>query len=320
MITLLLPLCGTAGDGFTIKGKVSGIVSGYAVVLPLNVGAIFGPPGTFPERVRIINGEFTYAGRVERAQLVTLKISTRTVRLFLENVNYEVECSLDSLTSEKVKGGKMHAQYLEYVKKTSSVREYFKAHATEELAPYIALFNAASSEDVMFYYNLLTPEGKNSYEGKILATKLDAAVKTEVGRPFPVFKMTDDKGKTFTANDMRGKLVVFDFWASWCAPCIAYIPKLREHYKMFKDKDVMFVSVSVDDTPAAWTKAMNDQGMEWKQVLAEGGFKTTGGVRKLFNIPGIPYVIIVDKQGKIAASLDYEGKEGLKEILNEMTK
>lgn len=104
----------------------------------------------------------------------------------------------------------------------------------------------------------------------------------------------------------------------WCAPCRAYIPTLREHYNKYKDKGVEFVSVSVDSDNDKRKEAVNAEQMQWRQVLAEGAFDDRKGVKQLLSIYHIPYVIVVDKDGKIAASLDYSKKDQLETVLNKL--
>ncbi len=161
---------------------------------------------------------------------------------------------------------------------------------------------------------MLSAAGKETYEGRMYKKRYDGFINSIAGKPFPKLKLTLPDGKPFTEKDMAGKVVVFDFWASWCAPCIAYIPQLRQYYQKFQGKDVMIVSISVDETDAAWRKAMKEHPMDWTQLLADGGFYK-GEVKKLLSIPSIPYVVVIDKQGKIAATLDFDQKKELEQVV-----
>jgi thiol-disulfide isomerase/thioredoxin len=306
---LLLPLWTMANDGFVIKGKVTGIISGYVSIIAAE---------PMPERVRIVNGEFTYAGKLDHPQIVQLKVSTRTFSFFLENTNYTVNCSLDSLTSTSFKGGKLNAQWYDLLQSKKDPWKYFEENPKLEIGAWIAFRYAEKYDKATKAYDLLTPEARSSFEGKALLERINTYKKTSAGTPFPTLNMTDPSGKPFSISELKGKIVVIDFWASWCVPCIAYIPTMREHYNKYKDKDVVFVSVSVDDVQAKWMKAMNDQKMEWLQALAEGGFKDGVGIKKLFNISGIPYVLVIDKAGNMAASLDYAEKVNLEEVIQKL--
>lgn len=300
LILWLLPLLGVAENGFVIRGKITGITSGSVAVLERT-----GEATTELSRVRIENGAFTYTGKVDHPKLMLLKISTKRVEVFLENTDYTIECSFDSLTGAHLKGGKYNEQWWAYLNSGMLPMKYFFAHPDHAVAPWIAQRNAVSSADAKAAYALLTPEAKNTEPGKALAERVETYRKMESRSPLPAFRTEDPAGKVVSLNDLKGKVVVLDFWASWCAPCRAYVPKLREHYNRYKDKGVVFVSVSVDDDKAKWKKAMDELKMEWIQVLADGGFKEETGVRRLFNITGIPHLVIVDKAGRIATSMDY---------------
>ena len=313
LLFLLLPLCSLGMEGFVIKGKVTGVKNGTVAIIDYQLAP--GEQLELADPVRIVNGEFTYFGKLDRPRLLKLKISTRTVNVFLENAYYELHCSLDSLHGSKLSGGTLNTQYWDFIKAPhADMLADLKAVIKTGIGPFLANMYTRDRKDVEELYPLLTEAGKNSYEGKEYKKKYDGFINSAAGKPFPKLKMTLPNGKPFTEKDMAGKVVVFDFWASWCAPCIAYIPQMREHYRHFKGLDVLIVSISVDDTDAAWRKAMKAHPMEWAQVLTEGGFYR-GEAKRELSIPSIPYVIVVDKQGKIAATLDFDQKKDLEQVV-----
>ncbi|MEZ2440380.1 thioredoxin-like domain-containing protein [Chitinophaga sp. RCC_12] len=316
IIFLLLPLYSLAEEGFVIKGKVTGIISGYVAILEHVDEA--GKPAVLPPRVRIINGEFTFSGKLDHPELIQLKVSTKTVQLFLENTTYTVESSLDSLTGSSFKGGRMNDQFYAYQQYSKPQMEYVKDNPELELSAWLALRNASTADKAEQGYALLAPAGRSTWHGKALLAKIESFKRTGAGAALPELKLTDPDGHAFSIKDMAGKVVVLDFWASWCAPCRAYIPQMRNHYNKFKEKGVVFVAVSVDDDKAKWLTAVNETKMEWLQGLTEGGFKAGIGVQQHFNITSIPHVVIVGKDGKIAQSLDFYKKDQLEKELDKL--
>jgi thiol-disulfide isomerase/thioredoxin len=116
-------------------------------------------------------------------------------------------------------------------------------------------------------------------------------------------------------EDYKGKIVVIDFWASWCGPCRNEIPHLKEVYEKYHPQGVEILSVSIDKKEAAWRKALAEEEMAWTQVLAPKAGKQT---MKDYQFSGIPFIIILDKQGKIVAK-QLRGKkidEKLDELLS----
>ncbi|WP_341837959.1 TlpA disulfide reductase family protein [Chitinophaga pollutisoli] len=313
ILLLMLPLCSLGMEGFVIKGKVTGVKNGTAAIV--NDHPVPGEQLELADPVRIVNGEFTYFGKLDRPRLLKLKVSTRMVNVFLENAYYEINCSLDSLHGSKLEGGTLNTQYWDFMKAPhTDMQADIKAVIKTGIGPFLANMYTRDRKDVEELYPLLTEAGKNTYEGKEYRKKYDGFINSAAGKSFPKLKMNLPNGQPFTEKEMAGKVVVFDFWASWCAPCIAYIPQMREHYNHLKGLDVLIVSISVDDTDAAWRKAMKAHPMEWTQVLSDGGFYK-GEAKRRLSIPSIPYVIVVDKQGNIAATLDFDQKKDLEQVV-----
>ena len=117
------------------------------------------------------------------------------------------------------------------------------------------------------------------------------------GNPAPEFSFPDAKGKMHSLKEFKGKVLVIDFWASWCGPCRAEIPHLKQYYEEFKNnKEVAFLSVSIDAKRPDWDKAVKEENMPWLQLLAPNGGKE---IMESYQFSGIPFIIVLDKDGKI---------------------
>ena len=136
------------------------------------------------------------------------------------------------------------------------------------------------------------------------------------GKVAPEFSFpTPDGKKKLGPQDFKGKILVLDFWASWCGPCRAEIPHLKEAYKEYSNKGVAFFSVSIDKDDAAWRKAMKEENMPWTQAQAP---KAGKDVMKQYQFSGIPYILVLDEEGKIVAK-NLRGKaltDKLEELLS----
>lgn len=140
---------------------------------------------------------------------------------------------------------------------------------------------------------------------------------TSEGKMFTDVKAKTPDGKDAALSDYagKGKYVLVDFWASWCGPCRAEMPKLVEMYKEFKGKDFEIVGLSLDRDGEAWKKGIKDLGITWPQIsdlkFWDSVFASTYGVSS------IPHLMIIDKDGKIlerGISAD-KAKEKLEELL-----
>lgn len=322
-LILLFPLCTRANQGFVIKGKITGVRSGYVSIEEhKHEGGDHDAHDHAHhqyEKVRIENGEFVFRGKLEHPDLVVLKISTKTIPVLLENADYTMECDFWDLSPDCLKGGVLHPQFRTFLASGLSYARYVAANPDLEVSGFLTFRLAHSKSKLKEAYDQLSDRVRNTYFAKEAKRKLDALDKVGKGAEMPHFMMEDPSGKKFSVKDMAGKVVVLDFWASWCGPCKAFVPTMREYYNRFKDRGVVFVAVSFDEDRERWTRAMGELKMAWKQGIVEGGFGDNSPVKKMLQIRSIPLVIVVGKDGKIAEWLDSDSKDKLPLILDKLS-
>jgi len=119
--------------------------------------------------------------------------------------------------------------------------------------------------------------------------------KLAFGQPLPSVSYPDADGKLSGLEKYKGKYLLIDFWASWCGPCRAAIPKVKELYNQYHDKGFDVVSISIDTDKGAWKKAMQQENMPWQQLLSSDKDKTM----KEFQFSGIPTLYLIDPAGNI---------------------
>jgi peroxiredoxin len=138
----------------------------------------------------------------------------------------------------------------------------------------------------------------------------------EGGLTAPEIELKDPNGKLLKLSSLRGKVVLIDFWASWCRPCRAENPNVVRLYKQFKDKGFTVFSVSLDEDAMAWKKAIAQDGLIWPTHVSDLlGWSTP--VIQLYKFDGIPYTVLIDREGKIIATglRGMELEQKLKEAL-----
>ena len=107
----------------------------------------------------------------------------------------------------------------------------------------------------------------------------------------------DLDGKPISLADYRGKVVLLDFWAVWCGPCVGEIPNVKEVYEKYHDKGFDVIGVSFDEDEAVLRKFITEKELPWRQILDAGGFN--GAFAKQYDVRGIPAPFLIDRKGKV---------------------
>lgn len=126
---------------------------------------------------------------------------------------------------------------------------------------------------------------------------LDKWEALEVGNPAPVFDGVDIDGNRMALSDFLGTYVYVDVWATWCGPCKYEIPFLEELHDEYKDKNITFISISVDRDKESWEKMVTENEMKGVQLFTEDAFRST--IAEEYNIRGIPRFLLIDPEGNI---------------------
>jgi thiol-disulfide isomerase/thioredoxin len=135
---------------------------------------------------------------------------------------------------------------------------------------------------------------------------LEAEKNAAVGMVAPNITLPDPNGKERSLEDLRGKVVLVDFWASWCRPCRAENPRIVELYNQFNGKGFEIFSVSLDGTQRqpnakdAWVNAIKDDGLIWDNHVSDlQGWNASA--TRIYGFQSIPFTLLLDREGKILA-------------------
>ncbi|MBI5086032.1 MAG: TlpA family protein disulfide reductase [Acidobacteria bacterium] len=115
------------------------------------------------------------------------------------------------------------------------------------------------------------------------------------GKPAPELSLQSLTGETVSLSQFRGKIILLDFWAAWCAPCRTQLPALARLHRESKDQGVVLLGINDDESPEIALKYLRENGYDW-QNLFDG---TQKDARAKFKVAGIPALVVIDQQGVI---------------------
>ena len=118
-----------------------------------------------------------------------------------------------------------------------------------------------------------------------------------IGSEAPDFSQPTPEGRALSLSSLRGKVVLIDFWASWCKPCRMEMPNVKRVYEQYKSKGFEIIGVSLDRDKGAWTGAIEQDGLPWKHV-SDLAFWNNAAAQQ-YGVSSIPYTVLVDKEGRV---------------------
>lgn len=162
------------------------------------------------------------------------------------------------------------------------------------------LFNQPEPKLVMLGSQVMAKQLPNSSYTKSLEDLANSYGPTVEGAIAPEINLQTPEGGTLALSSLKGKVVLIDFWASWCGPCRKENPNVKRIYEKYKDKGFEIYGVSLDNSASQWKAAIEKDGLGWKHVSDLGGWQS--GAAKLYQVRSIPQTFLLDKEGRIIKS------------------
>lgn len=226
--------------------------------------------------------------------------------------------ALPLYASVKKQGDTVQINHLTLIKelRAERYRRARTAYITSHPDSYVSLrlvydiINGLKPEEALTLYNGMTSKMKSTDLGKEVSRLLKLSNGLDVGKLAPEFTQPDASSRPIKLQNLRGKYVLVEFWASWCGPCRLGNPSLVKTYNKFKDKNFEIIGISLDDKKALWVKAIKDDSLPWINV---SDLQKENAVAKAWGVQGVPNNFLLDTKGVIIAK-DVSGEELEKEL------
>ena len=220
----------------------------------------------------------------------TNKIDFKDSVMFASNDGYRYFLSsyfVSGLTSGDLKTLELYNEELMEMQKKSIVTTLKRG---------ISFYNM---EKLDVYYQTIVKLVPNDKDINRMKEKFDRIKNLKKGSLSPSFNYPDSSGKNISLESLKGKLVYVDVWATWCGPCKAQIPFLKQLEENYREEDIAFVSLSIDQLKniSKWKDMIVDKELEGIQIIADKAWRSKFVTD--YVIEGIPRFILIDKDGNL---------------------
>lgn len=193
--------------------------------------------------------------------------------------------------------------------------QYRDKYADCMVAPFFMEMNMLkpySTDELEDFFNHLAKEVRESAKGQFIAQHIAAQKKLSAGALAPDFTLPTASGGSLSLKDLRGRIVILDFWASWCGPCIGEMPNVKSLYDKFHAAGLEVLGISMDNKREPWLRSIEKEQLPWLQVSSLKGMGKCP-VAALYEVAAIPKFYIIDREGRIVAK-DLRGEELAKKV------
>lgn len=307
LLAAFVSLCVNAQNGkYTLTGKLSGFADSTMLILD-------GEQTTY-----IINNQFRFTGTVkEGVKQVLIKTPDYSDYKLFWLTNAPMTFTAEKgkfkeavITGSKVQqdNDKLNAAIKASGKDKEESITFIKKHPGSLVSAHVlSVYAAAWGKDTTaILYNVLSREMKNTEYGKKINDFVAYNKNIKVGDKYADFTLPDVVGKNVSLSDFKGKVVLLDFWGSWCHACREANPDLVKIYNEFKDSGFEILGVANDENKEAWLEAIKKDGLTWTNVNDFKGSSTKPVL--IYGIMGYPTNYLIDKNGVIVA-IDVNGEK-----------
>lgn len=320
---------------FRFEGKINeptfAGLKGYKNIIDfkeVNYTNFFLEPGT--QKIRLTENDYdhyVFEGSKTQREYDTLKMHFDSIRAKYKQLDQQIikakyayqDAKTDAERKEALNKENEISVLLEPSEKEFLNQDiiFVETHPDSYVSPFIIVtpMNRLPIDSAELLYNHLTPRVKNSSDGKYIADMIRKKKQNSIGNEAYNFNAKNEKGDNISLHDFSGNYILLDFWASWCKPCRAEIPHLKELFSKYHQKGFEIITISIDEDTAAWEKAINVEKInDWNNVLANNDIK---GNYQNTSQP-IPSQILIGPDSKVVWT--WQSEESMDDVLKRLIK
>lgn len=322
LLVIIFASCNTNknnnANGYSISGTIDGLTNGKAILSKLD---LITNERVDVDTVEIKNNEFTFKGKLESPYIHTIFLNEKSkIHFFLENSSMKIKANINDLENAIITGSKEDSLFRSY--KTNDI--FDRKKGMEIMLKYPDYSFAAFTAYYQFQIHNIHIDTMdiivNSFKEPITQSDYYKHLKqihttlkrVSISQPAPNFTIPNTKNEAVSLNDFKGKFVLLDFWASWCAPCRAANPGLVETYHRFSKNNFTIVGISVDKDRERWIKAIETDKLPWTNLSNLDGWDE---VSTTYGVKAVPQNFLLDPDGIIIAK-NIEKEDLVKKLEN----
>lgn len=256
------------------------------------------------------NNEYQLTGADDADKLMELNRLKSTYTVKIDAIKQDFEQKVAARPDDReVLVQQLSPVYMAALGELNNAIAKFANDNTTSLVSFyaISLLNPTGNEAALVTYaEKVSDDLKKNTAVNAFVEKVKKLKAVQVGQIAPAFSIKGLNDETINLSDFKGKYVLIDFWASWCAPCRNENPNLVKAYHKFKNKNFTVLGISLDKDKAAWSQAIKQDGLTWTHASELDDFN--GASVRLYQVESIPSSFLLDPQGKIIAR-DLRGEE-----------
>lgn len=304
--------------------KITGTVSGFTDSTVIYLSDLSDGSYRDIDSIFIFNNKFVFEGKLNR----TVENFAVHTKGYKDRVSFWIDNSETFITAEKGKfkeatiiGSKAQAESQELnaiisISKNEKLDyiAFIQKNKNSIISAYIlSLFSTTWNKDtISLLYNQLSPTAQKTTYGKNVFDFLTLNKNPQIGNRYVDFEQQNVNDETIKLSDFDGKIVLLEFWGSWCAPCREGHPELIKTYNEFKDKGFEILGVAAETDKKRFADAIQKDGLPWHNLTDLKGDKNK--VALIYGISYYPANYLIDKNGIIVAK-DLRGEKLRKKLL-----